>query len=477
MAKQPKIDIGLHPKQAEVFASDANEILYGGAAGGGKSHLLRCAAIIWACQIPGIQIYLFRRTFSDLEKNHLNGPSSFPALLAPYIDTGLVSWNKQKYTFTFWNGSTVHLCHCQRESDRWNYQGAELHVLLIDELAHFTATIYKFLRGRVRMVGITVPPNVVGRFPKIVCGSNPGGPGHNFMKSNWVDRAPPGQIWKAPDIEGGMYRQFVRAMLNDNPSMAEEDPSYTDRLRGLGDPALVRAMLEGSFDIVSGGMFDDVWTPNAHIIDPFEIPQSWYLDRAFDMGSSKPFSVGWFAESDGSRVELADGTYWTFPRGSVFQIGEWYGWNGEPDEGLRLTPPQIAQGIRQRELAVDLKFRPGPADTAIWDGDDYNKAPIQDFIKLGINWVKADKRPGSRVNGWLRMRSMFRAATEYPMERPGLFIFSNCTHTIRTLPVATRSKTNAEDIDTAQEDHALDMLRYRILGGKMEAKPSNIRPF
>lgn len=477
----PEIKLSLHDKQASVLASEASEILYGGAAGGGKSHLMRAAAIIWSMSIPGIQIYLFRRTFPDLERNHINGPSSFPILLAPLIDGGYVKWDKQKYSFEFWNGSAIYLCHCQLESDRFKYQGAEFHVLMIDEMSQFTPVIYRYLRSRVRMVGITIPPEVKGTFPKILASSNPGGPCHNFIKSNWVDAAKAMTIWRASKNEGGMLRQFIPAKLADNPSMTDNDPDYASRLSGLGDPALVKAMLEGDFNVVSGGMFDDIWNPEVHIMEPFTVPKSWYFDRAFDMGSSKPFAVGWFAESDGSEVIFGDGRSRTFPRGTLFQIGEWYGWTGEPDEGLKLTPTEIATGIVERETRFREKtgvvFRPGPADTAIWDADAYGNAIINDFEKKKLTWIKANKASGTRIAGWSKIRTMLKASTAYPMEDKGLFIFSNCKNTIRTLPVATRNKNNTEDVSSDYEDHALDMLRYRVLGGKLIVKNARTRTF
>lgn len=472
----PQVDVTLFPKQAEVLQSNATEILYGGAAGGGKSHLLRSAAIIWAMSVPGLQIYFFRRTYPDLEKNHLNGPKAFPIMLASMINKSFVVWNKQKYVFQFWNGSAIFLNHCEKETDRFRYYGPEIHVLMIDELSQFTAVIYRFLRTRVRMIGMKVPKQYEGAFPKIVCGSNPGGFCHNFMRATWVDRAKPMEVWRAPNNEGGMLRQFIPARIIDNPALVEDDPEYVNRIAGLGDPAMVRALLEGDFNIISGGMFDDVWDEKVHIIKPFEIPSSWYLNRAFDMGSSKPFAIGWFAESDGCTVTLADGRAHHFPKGTVFQIGEWYGWNGEPDEGCGLDAGEIAVGIKEREAALpEMKFKPGPADTSIWDGlPPKTDADVMERVK--IRWIPADKGPGSRVAGWRLLRQMLKNSL-VGKDLPGFYVFDNCLNTIRTLPSAPRSKTNTEDVDTKYEDHALDMLRYRLMGGKMTVNTLPIRIF
>jgi hypothetical protein len=133
------LDIHLHVKQGEILRSEATEILYGGAAGGGKSHALRCLAIMWAYAFPGLQVYFFRRISDDLTKNHMEGPKGFAFLLAPWVEAGLVEIVETEIRFK-WNGSKIYLCHCHEEKDRYKYQGAEMHVLMVDELTHFTDT-------------------------------------------------------------------------------------------------------------------------------------------------------------------------------------------------------------------------------------------------------------------------------------------------------------------------------------------------
>lgn len=470
------MELRLHPRQTEAFLTPATEVLYGGAAGGGKSHLMRTAAIAWCTDIPGLQVYIFRRISDDLTKNHMEGPTGFPALLAEWEQAGHVKIRTSPTTIEFWNGAKIHLCHCQYEKDVTKYQGAEIHVLMPDELTHFTEKIYRYLRGRCRLGALQLPAKYKGLFPRIVAGSNPGGVGHNWVKSTFIDGAPPMAIVQQPKAEGGMRRQYIPAKLADNPTLTESDPDYIDRLEGLGNPALVRAMRDGDWDIVSGGMFDDLWDRDKHVLQPFEIPASWRIDRSFDWGSSKPFSVGWWAESDGTEATMADGSKRAFPRGTLFRVGEWYGWNGRPNEGLKMSDAGIADGIvkHQADMGIAQRVRPGPADSSIFDetnGD--SPAKIQERHK--VRWEKADKSPGSRKRGWQLIRGRLQAARADRLEEPGLFVFNHCTQFIRTFPVLPRDDRDPDDIDTDAEDHIADETRYRVLASKPQAMTINLR--
>lgn len=470
------MELSLHPQQTEAILSTATEILYGGSAGGGKSHLMRVAAIAWCTDIPGLQVYIFRRLSDDLAKNHMEGPSGFPAMLTEWIEAGHVKINWSKNFIEFWNGAKIHLCHCQYEKDVAKYQGAEIHVLMIDELTHFTDKIYRYLRGRCRAGSLILSDRYKGLFPRIVTGSNPGGIGHNWVKATFIDQAAPMKIVQQLKAEGGMRRQYIPARLADNPTLAKNDPDYIDRLEGLGNAALIRAMRDGDWNIVSGGMFDDLWNESKHVLHPFQIPSSWRIDRSFDWGSSKPFSVGFWAESDGTEAIMADGSKRVFPRGTLFRIGEWYGWNGRPNEGLKMSDAGIADGIivRQVDMGIQTRIKPGPADSSIFDetnGD--SPAKIQERHK--VRWEKADKSPGSRKRGWQLMRGRLLASCAERMEEPGLFVFDTCRQFIRTFPVLPRSDRDPDDIDTDAEDHVADEARYRILAVKRAASVEPLR--
>lgn len=475
-----QLDLRLHAKQTLAFESPATEILYGGAAGGGKSHLFRVASIAWCAAIPGLQVYLFRRLFDDLYKNHMEGPTSFPALLAPWIEAGFAKINYSKNFIEFWNGAKIHLCHCQHEKDVLKYQGAEIHVLLMDELTHFSASIYRYLRGRLRLGGLQVPPEYKGRFPRILCGSNPGGPGHNWVKAAWVDMAPPLQITPMPKSEGGLQRQYIPARLDDNPTLQENDPEYADRLEGLGNAALIRAMLEGDWNIVAGGALDDVWSDRV-VVPRFKVPSSWYVDRSMDWGSAHPFSVGWWAEADGTEATLPDGTKWAPPRGSLVLVHEWYGAKA-PNEGLKMTPRDVACGIKEREAMllasghIPAPPRAGPADNQIRAVSQPGTPTIADeMASEGVRWEASDKAPGSRKIGLELLRSRLVEASKARPEKPALYVMEHCRNVIAHLPVLPRDPRDPDDVDSAAEDHDYDMVRYRVLGVKRVAHVEPLR--
>ncbi|MBF0394525.1 MAG: terminase [Alphaproteobacteria bacterium] len=456
------MSLALHPRQGRALVTPATEVLYGGAAGGGKSHLMRAAAITWCRAVDGLQVYLFRREYPDLYKNHMDGPSGFPALLAAWVRGGFAKVNRSGNFIEFANGSKINLCHAKHESDVYGYQGAEIHVLMIDELTQWTRPMYSFLRGRLRLVGLTPSEAWKGVFPRVLCGANPGGIGHNWVKAAFVDLAPPLSLTAMPPAEGGMLRQYVPARLEDNPSLLAADPGYERRLEGLGDPALVKAMRLGDWNIVAGGMFDDLWRPSVHVVPPFPVPAGWRVDRSFDWGSSRPFSVGWWAESDGSDLVPPGGAPRSTVPGDLFRIAEWYGWNGRPNEGLRMLAAEIARGIVEREAELGLagRVRPGPADTSIFDVENGNSI-ADDMARAGVRWERADKSPGSRRQGWQRMRAMLTAAGK--REQPGLWVFETCRHFLRTVPVLPRSGIDPDDVETSAEDHVADEARYRLM--------------
>ena len=484
-----ELDINLHEKQGQALYSEANEMLYGGAAGGGKSHLMRVLAILACTLVPGCQVYIFRKHFGDLYKNHMEGSGSFPALLWPWIQAGLVRINLSKNEIVFWNRAKIHLCHLQYEKDLIKYQGAEIHILLMDELTHFTEKEYRFLRNRVRLGGLDVPDRemlpglkIRQKLPMILCGSNPGSKGHVWVKRTFVDYAAPHEVVRTRKADGGMLRTYIPALLEDNPTLIKNDPDYENRLEGLGDPALVKAMRNGDWNIVAGGALDDVWSDRL-ILPRFKIPKGWRVDRSFDWGSSHPFSVGWWAESNGEEVDIIRHEYeegklveykekWSFPAGSLIRIHEWYGTKElGTNEGLKMSASEIAQGIKDIEKQLKERgwingdVRSGPADGQIYQMVQKDVDTIaKKMEKHGVRWVRADKSPGSRINGLELMRERMKQT-----EGPGIYFMSHCRASISLLPVLPRDEKNPEDVDTHAEDHVYDDVRYRVLAGNNRA--------
>ena len=446
------LDLNLHPKQGDALNTEATEVLYGGAAGGGKSHLIRMASIIWCAMIPGLQVYLFRRIRDDLVKNHMEGPKGYRAILSKWVADGLATIVEDE--IRFWNGSKIYLCHCKDEKDIYKYQGAEIHVLLIDELTHFTERMYRFLRNRVRMVGIKLPADWVGRFPRILCGANPGNVGHQFVKATFVD-AGPMECIRQPPGEGGMIRQFIPAQLDDNPSMAEDDPGYEGRLEGLGSVELVKAMRYGDWNVVEGAFFDN-WS-HLNIIRPMALPAYLTRFRSMDWGSARPYSVGWWAVADDPiQAETALGQSITIPRGALIRYREVYGSTGKPNEGLKQTAEEVARIVLAKEQGETISY--GVADPAIFTADG-GPSIAERMFSEGLKWRRADNARVARsgaLGGWDQMRARISGDEDGPQ----LVVFSTCRDFIRTVPVLQHDPDRPEDVDTDSEDHAADEARY-----------------
>ena len=476
------IEIKLHPKQSYALNSPCTEALWGGSAGGGKSFFIRASAVIYSVEIPGLQTYIFRRKYKDLTRNHLQGSGSFNELLRPLIDQKLCKINTSDMVIDFANGSRINLCHMQHEHNMYDYQGAEIHYCEFDELTTFTEDMYTFVRSRLRLGGLKIPDKYQEMFPRAIGCTNPGNIGHNFFKENFVDYGD--VIWRTPDMQGGMLRQFISAKLEDNPTLTESDPHYAAKLLGIGDPVVARAMLEGSWDITGGGALDDLWSPISHVVEPFLFSgmntelygnlgtvnkEAFFFSKAYDYGSSAPYGVMFFATLKEDLtidwVGVSDGkgdVSRTFKKGSVFVIDEIYGAD-DHDKGLYETVPQIAEKIHQKQKKWGDPFLNAVADASIFD--IYNGNSIANEFSLppnNIHWKPSDKRKGSRVNGLSRIRTLLRNGLQTPMEEPGLFFFSSCVQSVRTIPTLPRDPKNMEDVDTSANDHLYDVLRYHL---------------
>lgn len=446
-----QVDYTPTPKQYAFHASTANEVLYGGAAGGGKTKAIVMDAFSRCTRFPRTNAYVFRRTYRELEDTVIaEAKASIPPELAVY--------NVGRHEMHFTNGSKIYFRHCATLADRFTYQGAEIHWLYFDELTHFEKEIYDYLKTRLRAkasLGIT---------PIVRCSSNPGGIGHGWVKSYFVDAGPymqPVSHFVSSSALGGRRKKITTQYI---PSLATENPYITDdyifELEQKPE-ALRRALLEGNWDAFEGQVFvewkddpehyrDRRWT---HVIEPFPIPASWPRFMSFDHGYSKPFSCGWWAVA---------------PDGTAYRYREWYGCTTQPNTGIKISPRQIAIGIVQREAEESREniSVSRVADPAIFDksrGDSVADQMMPVNGQPGVYFLQGDN---TRLAGKMQFheRLRFDAAG-----RPKMQIFSTCKDFLRTVPTLPYSETKLEDIDTDAEDHIYDETRYFLMAHPLPA--------
>lgn len=460
-----------HPGSQTLFlACPVTECLYEGTRGPGKTDALLADFAQHVGQGFGASWrgILFRQSYPQLADVVAKSKRMFRQVFPD------ARFNESSYTWKFSDGEELLLRHMASPDDYWNYHGHEYPWIGFEELTNWPdLSCYDAMKACHRASRPGMPR-------KYRATANPFGIGHHAVKARFIDPAPAGVVIRD---DAGNERVRIHGHWSENTTLLAADPGYPGRLAGDLDTNRRKAWFGGAWDVVAGGFFDDVWDARYHVLPPFRIPASWRVDRTFDWGSSKPFSVGWWAESDGTRVEVAKDTYRTFPRGSLIRIAEWYGWNGTPNTGLRLQSSLVAKGIKERESAmrsrgsrgedVPLRVAPGPADSSIYDVNDEASTSIGDTMRAhGVAWVKADKTPGSRKNGWERMREMMAAATSPNPEEPGLYVFDTCRQFIRTVPMLPRDDNKPDDIDTSAEDHIADETRYRVLALSRVARVS-----
>jgi hypothetical protein len=456
-----------HPgPQTALLFTDVDEVLYGGARGGGKSfgfmlHFLD-HALTWGRLARGV---IFRRQFVDLEDLIRDSWEVFGPLGGKFFaGGGRPSWRLP-------NGADLRFRYLKRDIDAINYQGQAFTRIYVEEAGTYaTPRAIDLLRGCLR--------SAHGVPCQLLLNANPGGRGHNWLKSRYIDPSPPNTIMEEeihirPGETLPWRRIFIPAKLKDNPPL--DNAQYIASLKLSGPKWLVDAWLSGSWDIVAGGMFDDILGPEGKeriVILPFDIPEHWPIYRAFDWGSAKPFSVGWWAVSDGTAVYDGDTLVGKWPAKSLFRVAEWYGTSGDPDnpnEGVRMLASNVARGIkiREKQMFPDRPIFPGPADSSIYVSDGVSRSiademrdPNGDGSNVGVTFVPSDKGAGSRVSGWEALRRVLTNSLDVPPEKPGMWVFNTCRDWVRTMTTLPRDDVNPEDADSDSEDHIADETRY-----------------
>lgn len=426
MEQMKKLIIGTPNEKQKLFLQCRKKyIAFGGARGGGKSWAVRTKAKLMALHYPGIRLLLVRRSYPEVENNHVRFLRAELAGIAEYRATAR--------QFVFPNGSVLELGYCACDSDLDRYQGAEFDVIFLDEATQLRESWMRQFAACLRGVN---------DFPKrIYYTCNPGGPGHTYIKRLFIDRR----------YEAGETAEdyaFIPARVTDNQALLKAQPDYLKQLESL--PRKLReAWLEGKWDIFEGQFFQEFTDdPDhyadrrfTHVIEPFEIPRDWRVYRSYDFGYAKPFSCAWWAVD---------------PDGVIYRILELYGCTGNPDEGVRWTPDkQFAEMRRIEDTHPWLKGRDiqGVADPAIWDSSR-GESIYETALKHRIYFTKGDNR---RIPGWMQMHYRLSFDEEgYPM----MYVFNTCRAFLRTVPALLFSDCEVEDLDTKQEDHVADECRY-----------------
>lgn len=440
--------------QCSVF-----DVVYGGARGGGKTDANLGDWALHAKRYGRHAKGLFvRRKRVDLEPTIERARQIFQPLGA--------QWHEQKSRFIWPSGATIYFRYLDRDEDADHYQGHDYTRVYVEELTQFVSPkpVNK-LKATLR--------SAAGVPCKFRASCNPGGPGHTWVKARYIDNGAWNIVTEdfANPFTGEVMklsRVFIPARLTDNALLMRVDPLYVAKLQQAGSKELVRAWLEGDWDIVEGAFFD-TWSAK-NIIRPFKVPAEWTRFRSFDWGFAAPFSVGWWAVAS-DRFETPDGR--TIPRGALVRYKEWYGSNGKPNEGLRLTAEAVAEGIKAREAGEKITY--GVADPSVFkaDGGPSNGEKMR---LAGVNFRPADN---TRVSGWNQMRQRIcpMGSDGNPTGEPMLYIFDTCRDFLRTIPTLQHDPDRPEDLDTTAEDHCADEVRYACMSRPMPAisavKPNN----
>lgn len=498
LANAPKPEVVWRPlpgSQTIALDSRADHTLYEGARGPGKTvtQLMRFLRHVG----KGYGQY-WRGVIFDLEFDHLAGlVAESKKWFGKFGDGAKFLESASQYKWVWPTGEELLFRHVKKLSDYEGFHGHEYPFLGWNELTkHASGELYdKFMSVNRSSFdperdtpkdakGNYLTPNglPLPAIPlEVFSTTNPNGPGHNWVKRRFINIAPRGTVVRTSvEIFNPQTQQnetVVRSQVAIFGSYRENKylpPGYIAELESIKDPNLRKAWLYGDWDVTAGGALDDVWQSHLHVLPRFAVPSSWRIDRSFDWGSSHPFSVGWWAEANGEEAQIVVGeNVYTFcpPAGTLIQIFEWYGAaEVGTNKGLKLSAPDVAQGIIDREISlmangwIVSQPWPGPADNQIRDVREADVETIEaKMAKKGVRWLESDKSPGSRRNGLQLIRDRLEASSKN--EGPGLYFMANCVTSIEILPTLPRDQIKIDDVDTTAEDHAYDMVRYRVLKG------------
>ena len=410
------------------------DVLYGGAAGGGKTKALVMEGIRQCIRHPGLRVGAFRRTYGELKESLL-------AELAQVSYAGAVgaSWNGTEYELRFGNGSLLMFRYAESIKDATRRQGGQYQLLLFDERNLTPPDVVGFLESRIRSGRADIP--VIG----IRSGTNPGGPGHGTSKARYVDATDYGT--KVVVDQRGRTVRFIPSKLSDNPHVNAE---YADDLKALPEQ-MRKAFLEGSWDAFMGQMFTE-FSWDRHVVQPMSLPATWKRYNGLDWGYTAPWCVLWGAVDE-------DGRLWIYREAYDRRVGE-------AEQAKRILAAE-----RDGEH-ISARY----ADDAMWATRGDAKPISAVYAENGVHLTPAGK--GGRVAGWQRLHSQLADAPACSHHRaqgwdscPRLHIFHNCKELLRELPALPHATTgDPEDADTTGSDHAMDALRYLAINLGTESR-------
>jgi len=300
-----------HPgPQTKFHHSRANELLYGGAAGGGKSEALLVEAMRYS-DVPGYHALLLRRSYPELE-----GKGSGLIPRSQEMLAGRAKYDRQAHTWTFPSGATLGFGHLEYPASVYIYHSAQFAYIGFDELTTFLESQYLYMLSRCR--------SVAGVPARVCAASNPGGIGHAWVRRRFVEKLRPGELrWFKRDGEqdietsaadpAALSRQFIPARVYDNPTLMEKDPGYIRRLQAL-DPIDRQRLLEGDWWVAnSGTVYAEFGDGN---ITDEEPDPARPIELAFDDGYIDPRAL-LFIQRRGDQVLVFDELYHTHHLGEV----------------------------------------------------------------------------------------------------------------------------------------------------------------
>jgi len=387
---------------------------------------------------PHFRGLLVRRSTEELRE--LIGVSKN---LYPEAIPGIKFMERDK-TWVAPSGATLWMSYLDRDDDVMRYQGQAFSWIGFDELTQWpTPYPWNYMRSRLRTTSSSGLPLYMRAT------SNPGGPGHQWVKSTFIDPSPPNKAFWATDEFGNTItwpkghsrggqplfkRKFIPANLFNNPYLSE-DGMYEANLLSLPEHQR-RQLLEGDWAVSEGAAFPEFST-KTHVTEPFDIPSSWARFRSADYGYGSHTGVLWFA---------------VHPSGQLIVYREMY--------VSKVTASDLADLILDAES--DDKIRYGVLDSSLWHSrGDTGPSLAEQMIIKGCRWRPADRSKGSRVAGKNEIHR--RLQIDEFTEEPGLVIFSTCRNLIKQLPSIPLDKRNPEDVDTNSEDHLYDALRYGVM--------------